>query len=160
MYPLRLLQHILPIILVEQRRVSRSSRATAILPLDRRLARREDAREEGGIEQRDESLPMPHHSQLLKNVSKGLESCVGDCGDQEEYGLCELDVYVQWERITHMNHEAVFGGLTGAFFHLVDRRLCIYFDSNVTKLSRFEISVDISFMAEHFAMAFYMCSSS
>lgn len=38
MHPLRLLQHLLPLLLVEQRGIPRPRRLTAILPLDRRLA--------------------------------------------------------------------------------------------------------------------------
>lgn len=30
---------------------------------------------------------MPHDSELLADVSQGVESRAGDCGDQEEYGV-------------------------------------------------------------------------
>ena len=47
MHPLRLLLHLLPLLLVEQRRIPRPRRATAILPLAGRQPRREESREEG-----------------------------------------------------------------------------------------------------------------
>ena len=46
MHPVRLLLDILPVVLVEQRRIPRPGRAVAILPLARRFTRRAQSREE------------------------------------------------------------------------------------------------------------------
>ena len=87
MHPLRLLLDILPLILVEQRRVPRPRRPLAILPLARRFPRRAQDREERDAGQQHEFVPVPHDPELLEDVSKGVESREGDCGDQEDDGF-------------------------------------------------------------------------
>lgn len=87
MHSLRLLQHIVPIILVEQRRISRSSRTFAIVPMDRRFAGREDRTAKGCAQQQHEPVPMPHYSQLQSDMPQGLEPSIGHCGDQEGHGF-------------------------------------------------------------------------
>lgn len=69
MHSLRLLQHILPIVLVEQWRIPWPSRPPPILPLDRWLERREDRRASRCPQQLHVFVPMPHHSQLLADMS-------------------------------------------------------------------------------------------
>jgi hypothetical protein len=87
MYSLCLLLDLVPILLVEPRGVPRPRRASPVVPLDRRLARREDGRAPGCSQQQHELVPMPHYSQLLEDVPQGLEPGAGDCGDQEEHGF-------------------------------------------------------------------------
>ena len=87
MHPLRLLLDILPVLLVEQRRIPRPRRAPAIVPLARRFPRRAQGRTEGDAGQQHEFVPVPHHPELLEDVPEGLESGQGDCGDQEDDGF-------------------------------------------------------------------------
>jgi hypothetical protein len=87
MYPVCLLLDLLPIILVESGGIPRSRCPPPILPLDRRLTRRKDGRAPGRPEQQYELVPMPHHSQLLKNLPQGTEPRVGYCRNQEEHGF-------------------------------------------------------------------------
>ena len=87
MHPLRLLLDILPLVLVEQRRVPRPRRPLAVLPLARRFPRRAQGREERDAGQQHEFVPVPHDPELLEDVSKGVESRQGDRGDQENDGF-------------------------------------------------------------------------
>jgi hypothetical protein len=73
--------------------------------MDRRQQRRENGATKGGLEQQHEFVQMPYYPQLLADVSKGLESRVGDCRDQEEScfqwlslesGRCFSD---EWRRV-------------------------------------------------------------
>jgi hypothetical protein len=93
MHSLRLLLYFMPILLVEPGRVPRTRRLAAIVPLDRRLTRREEGRAPGRTQQQHELVPMPHDSQLLADMPQGTEPCLGDCRDQEEHGfhlkMCE-----------------------------------------------------------------------
>ena len=87
MHSLRLLQHILPIVLVELGRVPWPGSPHAIVPLDRRLARSTDGAAQGPAQQQHELVPLPHHPELLTDVPQGLEPGAGHCADQEEYGV-------------------------------------------------------------------------
>ena len=87
MHPLRLLLDLLPLVLVEQRRIPRPRRAPPILPLARRLARRAQGREEGDVGQQHELVPVSHHTELFADVSERAESRQGHCGDQEDDGV-------------------------------------------------------------------------
>lgn len=87
MHPLRLLLDLVPLLLVEQRRIPRPRRPSTILPLARRLARRAQSGTERDAGQQHESVPMPHHIELLADVSEGVESRQGDPGDQEGDGV-------------------------------------------------------------------------
>ncbi len=79
MHSLRLLLDLVPIVLVESRGVPGPRCSPPVISLDRRFARREEARTPRRLEQQHERVPMPHDSQLLKNVPEGLEPCAGDC---------------------------------------------------------------------------------
>lgn len=68
MHLMRLLLDILPVLLVEQRRIPRPRRALAIVPLARRFARRAQGGEERDAGQQYESVQMPYYSQLLEDV--------------------------------------------------------------------------------------------
>lgn len=81
MHSLCLLLDILPLVLVEPRGVPRPRCPSPIVPLDRRLARREDGRAPGRPEQQHELVPMPHYSQLLKDVPQGPQPRTGYCRD-------------------------------------------------------------------------------
>lgn len=87
MHPLRLLLDLVPLVLVEQRGVSRPRRAPAVVPLARRLARRAHGRAQGDAGQQHEPVPVPHYPELLADVSEGVESRQGDPGDQEGDGF-------------------------------------------------------------------------
>lgn len=80
-HPLRLLLDVVPVVLVEQRRVPRPRRAAAVVPLARRLARRADGRAQGDSRQQHEPVPVPHDFELLADVSEGVEPGQGDWGD-------------------------------------------------------------------------------
>jgi len=80
-HPVRLLQHLVPLVLVEQRGVPGPRRAAAELPLDRRLARRKDGRAQGRPQQLNVALPLPHHPQLLQDLPQGSEPRARYCGD-------------------------------------------------------------------------------
>ena len=100
MHSLRLLLDILPLVLVEQRRIPRSRRPAAVVPLAGRLPRRAQGGAEGDAGQQHEPVPLPHHPQLLADVPERAESRQGDRGDQEDDGvdLSGADaVAEQWE---------------------------------------------------------------
>lgn len=81
MHPLRLLLHLVPLVLVEQRTVPRSRRAAAVIPLARRFEGRAQGGKEGGAGQQHVAVQVPYHPELLPDVSQGLEPGEGDCGD-------------------------------------------------------------------------------
>jgi len=68
MHSLRLLLDFLPLVLVESGGVPRPCRPSPVIPLDCRLARREEGRAPGRFEQQHELVPLPHHPQLLKDM--------------------------------------------------------------------------------------------
>lgn len=81
MHPLRLLLDLLPLLLVEQRRIPRPSRAAAIVPLAGRFPGRAQSGAERDAGQQYEFVPVPHDIELFEDVSEGVESGEGDCGD-------------------------------------------------------------------------------
>lgn len=87
MYPVCLLLHILPLVLVEQRRVPGPSRAASILPLASRFARRTQRGTQSDARQQYESIPVPHDYELRTNLSQGVKSGKSDCRDKENYGI-------------------------------------------------------------------------
>ena len=42
---------------------------------------------------------MPHHPELLADMSKGIEPWEGDCGDQEGYGEGLSELEFEGERV-------------------------------------------------------------
>ena len=87
MHSVRLLLNFVPVLLVEPGGVPRPRCSSPVLPMDRRLARREEGRAPGRPQQQHELVPMPHHSQLLKDMPQGTQPCAGHCRDQEEHGF-------------------------------------------------------------------------
>jgi hypothetical protein len=87
MHSLRLLLDLMPIILVEPGGVPWPRCPSPVLPMDCRLPRREKGRAPGCSQQQHELVPMPHHSQLLEDMSQGTQPCAGHRRDQEEHGL-------------------------------------------------------------------------
>ena len=73
LHSLRLLLHQLPQLLVEQRPLSRARGAARGLPLDCRFARRGNRRALGRTRRPVPSLPLPHHHELHRGLSEGLE---------------------------------------------------------------------------------------
>jgi hypothetical protein len=70
---MRVLLHLVPILLVELAGVSWTRRAYAIISMDCRFKRSAHGAKEGPARQFDESVPMPHHPQLFKDLSQGIE---------------------------------------------------------------------------------------
>ena len=87
MHLVRMLLNFLPVILVEQRSISWTCNSASVLPLASRLSRRAHSRAEGGAGEQHELVPMPHYSELLKDMSEGVEPGQGNCRDQEEHGF-------------------------------------------------------------------------
>lgn len=87
MHPLRMLLDLMPFVLVEPGRIPGPGNPPSVVPLDRRLARRKEGSAPGRVEQQHELVPLPHYSELLENLSKGLESSLGHCRNQEEHGF-------------------------------------------------------------------------
>lgn len=87
MHPLRLLLDLVPLVLVEQRRIPRPRRPSTVLPLARRLARRAESGKERNAGQQHEPVPVPYYFELLPDVSEGAESRQGDPGNQESDGV-------------------------------------------------------------------------
>lgn len=90
MYSLCLLLHILPLVLVEQRRVPWPSRAASILPLVSRFSRRTQRRTQSDARQQYEPIPLPHDYELRTNLSQGVKSGKGDCRDKENHGILTM----------------------------------------------------------------------
>jgi len=86
MHPLRLLQHIVPIVLVEQRAVPWSRHLATVLQMARRFSRRAKGRAKGSPRERHVPVQMPHHLELLENVPQGSQPSQGNRWDQEEHG--------------------------------------------------------------------------
>jgi len=58
----------MPVVLVEPGGVPRPGRAPPVVPLDCRLARREEGGAPGRAQQQHEPVPLPHYSKLLENM--------------------------------------------------------------------------------------------
>ena len=86
MHPVRLLQHRLPELLVEQRALSRPRRAAAGQALDRRQPRRGDRRAARQPRGSVPALPLPHHHELRQDLPQGPQPGQGDCRDQAHDG--------------------------------------------------------------------------
>jgi len=84
---MRLLLNILPVILVERRGISGPRHPAAVIPLDRRFTRREEGSAQGGFGQLDESVPLPHDSQLHPDLPEGTEPRPRHCRNQEGDGF-------------------------------------------------------------------------
>ena len=60
--------------------------------MDRRFTRREDGTAEGCAEQQHDFVPVSYHSELLEDMSEGLEPGARYRRDQEGLGLVGLMV--------------------------------------------------------------------
>ena len=70
-HPVRLLQHLVPLLLVEWRQVPGARRADAGLPLDHRLQGQQHQGAPGQAQGPLLCLPVPHHHELHQNLPKG-----------------------------------------------------------------------------------------
>ena len=87
-HPVRVLQHVVPVVLVERRPVPGPRGADAVVPLDGRLARPARRRAPRRPRQQHELVPLPHDPQLLAHLPQGPQPGARYCGDQEESGVC------------------------------------------------------------------------
>src|SRR5215213_5322639 len=86
MHFVRLLQHRLPELLVEQRALPRTRGAAAGEALDQRQPRRAHRRTSGHAGRPVPALPLPYHHELRQDLSEGAEPREGDRGSEETDG--------------------------------------------------------------------------
>src|SRR5580700_6481627 len=89
MRAVRLLLHLVPELLVEQRALPGAGRASAGAALDRRQPRRGDRRAAGQSGGSVPALPLPHHHELRQFLPQAPQSRQGHRGDQEHDGRAQ-----------------------------------------------------------------------
>ena len=97
---MRLLFDFVPLVLVELRGVSWPGGAITVVQVDSGFARRAHGGEKETVRERYGVIPVPHNSQLLEDLSQGTKPRQGDCGDQEEHGICMTAQFINFVAMT------------------------------------------------------------
>src|SRR5690606_20400567 len=111
-HPVLLLPDLVPVLLVERRKISRPRGAAAGLSLDHRFPRRGDRRAAGQSGRPVPARSLPHHHELHAGLPERPEPGQGDRRDQEDDGRAagvKLDSLAAGAQIVESASTAIFG---------------------------------------------------